>query len=140
MKKWEDAGRWNTIWLANGNKDDNPTTIFDKIISGEVPSSKVLETDDVLGFKDINPVSPAHVLVIPKDRNGLSNIRKSSSEHIEILGKLLVAAGTIANDTSLGFGKGGARIVINDGEDAGQEVPHLHLHVLGGRQMSWPPG
>jgi len=68
-----------------------------------------LETDDVLGFKDINPVSPAHVLVIPKDR-------------------------------SLGFGKGGARIVINDGEDAGQEVPHLHLHVLGGRQMSWPPG
>jgi diadenosine tetraphosphate (Ap4A) HIT family hydrolase len=94
----------------------------------------------VLGFKDINPVSPAHVLVIPKDRNGLSNIRKSSAEHTEILGKLLVAAGILANDTSLGFGKGGARIVINDGEDAGQEVPHLHLHVLGGRQMTWPPG
>eukprot|EP00590_Aulacoseira_subarctica_P002890 CAMPEP_0172415148 /NCGR_PEP_ID=MMETSP1064-20121228/1647_1 /TAXON_ID=202472 /ORGANISM="Aulacoseira subarctica , Strain CCAP 1002/5" /LENGTH=362 /DNA_ID=CAMNT_0013152053 /DNA_START=79 /DNA_END=1167 /DNA_ORIENTATION=- len=140
LKKWDEAGRWNSIWLAGANKDYNADTIFDKIIAGQIPSTKVLETEDVLCFKDINPVAPAHVLVIPKDRNGLCNIRKSSPEHVDILGKLLVAAGVVAKDTSLGFGSGGARIVINDGEDAGQEVPHLHLHVIGGRQMTWPPG
>ena len=127
-------GRWNKIWLA-GERDNGPATIFDQIVSGQIPSAKVLETDDVLAFKDINPVAPAHVLVIPKDRNGLCNIRKATAEHIEILGKLLVAAGEVAKDTSLGFGDGG-RIVINDEST----VPHLHLHVLGGRQMSWPPG
>lgn len=80
------------------------------------------------------------MLVIPKDRMGLTNIRKATPEHIEILGRLMVAAGEIANDKDLGFGDGGARIVVNDGPDGGQEVMHLHVHVLGGRAMSWPPG
>lgn len=70
---------------------------------------------------------------------GLSKLRKSSPEHIEILGRLLVAAGEIANSKELGF-EDGARIVINDGPDGGQEVPHLHVHVLGGRSFTWPPG
>jgi len=138
IQNWESNGRWDPIWLA-GARDEDPPTIFDKIIAGEIPSTIVKDEADLLAFKDINPAAPAHVLVIPKIRNGLSSLRKSSPEHGEILGKLLVAAGEISRDKSLGFGDG-ARIVINDGEDGGQEVPHLHVHVLGGRQMYWPPG
>lgn len=135
---WDANGRWDKIMLA-GVRDTEPETIFDKIIAGEIPSAIVRQDDKILAFKDINPAAPAHVLVIPKDRAGLSRLTKSSNEHIEILGRLMVTAGEIANDKSLGFGDG-ARIVINDGPDAGQEVPHLHVHVLGGRQLTWPPG
>lgn len=110
------------------------------MIGGDIPASVVYEDDKVFAFKDINPAAPAHILVIPKDRMNLSGLRKSTPEHVEILGKLLVAAGEISKNKELGFGDGGARIVINDGEDAGQEVPHLHVHVLGGRSMVWPPG
>lgn len=138
LEKWQANGRWNNIWLA-GVRDDDPATIFDKIIAGEIPASIVKDDKDVLAFKDINPAAPAHILVIPKKRSGLSNLRKATPDHAEILGKLLVTAGEIANDTSLGFDDG-ARIVINDGKDAGQEVPHIHLHVLGGRDFTWPPG
>ena len=136
--QWDERKRWNPIWLA-GVRDEAPATLFDKIISGEIPAAIVKQDDKVLAFKDIKPAAPAHILVIPKDRAGLTNIRKASPEHIEILGRLMVAAGEIANDTELGFGDG-ARIVINDGPDGGQEVMHLHIHVLGGREMTWPPG
>ena len=78
-------------------------------------------------------------MVIPKVRNGLTRLSKATNENAEILGRLMVAAGEIAKDESLGFGTG-ARIVINDGEEAGQEVFHLHVHVLGGREFAWPPG
>lgn len=138
MLQWEERKRWDPIWLA-GVRDEAPATLFDKIISGEIPAAIVKQDDKILAFKDINPAAPAHILVIPKDRAGLTNIRKASPEHIEILGRLMVAAGEIANDTELGFGDG-ARIVINDGTDGGQEVMHLHIHVLGGRAMTWPPG
>jgi diadenosine tetraphosphate (Ap4A) HIT family hydrolase len=131
--------RWDSIWLA-GQRDTDPATIFDKIIAKEIPAAVVKETDDVLAFKDINPAAPAHVLVIPKNRNGLSRLQKATPEHIEILGKLMLVAGEIAADASLGFGPDGARIVVNDGPNAGQEVPHLHIHVIGGRSMTWPPG
>jgi len=138
---WEkERHRWDTIWLA-GQRDTDPPTLFDKIIKQDIPATIVRETDDILAFKDINPTAPAHILVIPKVRNGLSGLRKATPEHAEILGKLLVMAADIANDDSLGFGKAdGARIVINDGPAAGQEVPHLHVHVIGGRYMTWPPG
>eukprot|EP00559_Dactyliosolen_fragilissimus_P009577 CAMPEP_0184865166 /NCGR_PEP_ID=MMETSP0580-20130426/17199_1 /TAXON_ID=1118495 /ORGANISM="Dactyliosolen fragilissimus" /LENGTH=373 /DNA_ID=CAMNT_0027364261 /DNA_START=309 /DNA_END=1430 /DNA_ORIENTATION=+ len=135
---WEDNNRWDIIPLA-GKRDNDPPTIFDKIISGDIPSTIVRDDDKILAFKDINPAAPAHILVIPKDRNGLSALRKSEADHGEILGKMLLAAGDIARDKSLGFGDG-ARIVINDGKDGGQEVPHIHIHVLGGRLMQWPPG
>lgn len=138
LQSWESNNRWDSIWLA-GQRDEESPTIFDKIIAGDIPAFVVKEDSDIIAFKDINPAAPSHVLVIPKDRNGLSCLRKSSAEHVEILGKLLVAAGEIASDSNLGFGDG-ARIVINDGKDGGQEVPHLHLHVLGGRQLKWPPG
>ena len=130
---WDANGRWDDIWLA-GKTDTAPGTLFDKIIAGEIPASIVKEDDHILAFKDINPMAPAHILVIPKDRSGLTNLRQASAEHTNILGKLLVAAGEIANDTELGFGDG-ARIVINDGSDGCQEVMHLHVHVLGGRKL-----
>lgn len=138
LLKWEDNKRWDNIWFA-GLQDNEPSTIFDKIIAGDIPATIVKDTPKVLAFKDINPIAPAHVLVIPKDRSGLSSLRKATHDHAEILGLLLVTAAEIANDESLGFGDG-ARIVINDGNDGGQEVPHLHIHVLGGRQLTWPPG
>ena len=124
LAKWNDGGRWDTIWLA-GSRDAEPGTLFDKIVAKEIPASIVKEDDKVLAFKDINPAAPAHVLVIPKDRDGLTRLSKSTPEHYEILGRLMVAAGEIAKDESLGFGDG-ARIVINDGKAAGQEVFHLH--------------
>ena len=114
IQQWENNGRWDSIWLA-GRRDDEEPTIFDKIISGEIPSKVIREDASFLAFADINPAAPAHVLVIPKDRAGLSCLRKSSQEHIEILGRLMVFAGEIAGDQDLGFGDG-ARIVINDGK------------------------
>ena len=114
LQKWEATDRWSTIRLA-GLRDEEPRTIFDKIIQGDIPASIVKQDACILAFKDINPVAPAHVLVIPKLRNGLTSLRRSSPDHIEVLGKMLVAAGEIAKDASLGFGDG-ARIVINDGE------------------------
>jgi len=138
LSDWNDNGRWDNIWLA-GSRDTEPGTLFDKIIAKEIPASIVKEDDKILAFKDINPAAPAHVLVIPKDRDGLTRLSKATPEHYEILGRLMVAAGEIAKDESLGFGDD-ARIVINDGESAGQEVFHLHVHVMGGREFSWPPG
>ena len=114
MEAWDSKGRWDTIWLA-GLRDDDPPTIFDKIVAGEIPAAVVKDTDDILAFKDINPAAPAHILVIPKKRQNLSSLRKSSQEHTDILGKLLVAAGEISKDKSLGFDDG-ARVVINDGK------------------------
>jgi histidine triad (HIT) family protein len=135
VNSWEETNhRWDSIWLA-GLKDTDPATIFDKIIAGEIPASVVKEDDHILAFKDINPMAPAHILVIPKDRNGLTRINRATPEHTNILGRLLVAAGEIAKDETLGFGDG-ARIVINDGPDGGQEVMHLHLHVLGGKKLN----
>lgn len=138
LTSWEGKGRWDTIHLA-GVKDTDPPTIFEKIVAGEIPATTVRDTEDILAFKDINPAAPAHVLIIPKNRDGLTRLRRASLDHVEILGKMLVMAGDIASDESLGFGPG-ARVVINDGEEGGQEVFHLHMHVLGGRKMVWPPG
>lgn len=138
LAQWDERGRWDSIWLA-GKRDDAPETLFDKILSGEIPATVVKEDDKILAFQDIHPAAPAHVLVIPKDRDGLTRLSQATAEHAEILGRLLVAASEIARDESLGFGDG-ARIVINDGPQGGQEIYHLHIHVLGGRQLSWPPG
>mmetsp|Transcript_18824 Transcript_18824/g.52592 ORF Transcript_18824/g.52592 Transcript_18824/m.52592 type:complete len:403 (-) Transcript_18824:291-1499(-) len=138
LEKWGASGRWDSIWLA-GARDTAPETIFDKIVRKEIPATIVKEDDTLLAFRDINPAAPAHVLVIPKDRSGLTRLSRATPEHTELLGRLMVAAGEIAADESLGFGDG-ARIVINDGAGAGQEVFHLHVHVMGGRAFSWPPG
>jgi histidine triad (HIT) family protein len=141
LQVWDTINhRWDTI-LGAGWRDTAPSTIFDQIINGTIPATKIDVSDDtLLAFRDINPVAPAHVLLIPKHRYGLTQLSMATSEHTEILGRLLVAAASMARNESIGFGPNGCRIVINDGNYGGQEVMHLHVHLLGGRPMSWPPG
>ena len=112
-------------------------TIFSRIINKEIPAAIVYETENVLAFKDINPQAPVHILIIPKieipkvtDLNG--------TEHSKLLGEMIDAANKIAKD--LGIAEDGFRLVFNCGNNGGQEVYHLHLHLLGGRKMKWPPG
>ncbi|XP_020531619.1 14 kDa zinc-binding protein isoform X1 [Amborella trichopoda] len=112
-------------------------TIFDKIIAKEIPSTIVYEDEKVLAFRDVNPQAPVHILLIPKARDGLTQLSKAEFRHSEILGDLLYTAKLVAEKEGL---KDGFRVVINDGLDGCQSVYHLHLHLLGGRQLKWPPG
>mmetsp|Transcript_12115 Transcript_12115/g.17546 ORF Transcript_12115/g.17546 Transcript_12115/m.17546 type:complete len:135 (+) Transcript_12115:94-498(+) len=117
-------------------QDDGAPTVFDKILSGEWDSNKVYEDDICLAFRDVNPQAPVHFLVIPKNRDGLTGISKAREDQKDVLGHMMYVAGTVGKkECPKGF-----RIVINDGEQGSQSVYHLHLHVLGGRQMGWPPG
>jgi len=111
-----------------------PDCLFCKIASDVIPVTRVYETEAVLAFPDINPQAPVHLLIIPK-RHFASLAHTPSSD--EILGQLLSAANEVAQQQHL---DNGFRIVINTGPDGGQTVNHLHLHLLGGRQMHWPPG
>ena len=110
--------------------------LFCKIISGDIPSNKVYSDESVYAFHDINPAAPTHILVIP--RKHLHNVAASDSDDEALLGKLLLAANKIA--TQEGLAEEGFRYVINTNDNGGQTVYHLHLHILGGRQMTWPPG
>jgi HIT domain. len=105
--------------------------LFCKIAAGEIPSSKVYEDEDVLAFRDINPVAPVHVLVIPKQH--LGSVADLRPEHTELLAKLFAAVQRVAAET--GVAETGYRVVTNHGKDSGQQVLHLHLHVLGGRTL-----
>ena len=109
--------------------------IFCKIVVGEIPSTKVYEDQWVVAFKDINPVAPVHIQVIPKEH--IKSVAEFKEDHINIAGRLLLAASEIGKEHC---GDNGFRIVTNIGDDGGQEVKHLHLHVIGGRKMTWPPG
>lgn len=112
------------------------TTIFARILSGEIPCAKVYEDDLVLAFDDITPQAPVHVLVIPKVV--LVNLNDVEDRHEAVLGRLLHVARKVAE--LKGIAESGYRVVMNNGEQAGQSVFHMHLHVLGGRDLSWPPG
>ncbi len=110
--------------------------LFCKIVAGDIPATVVLDTDDVLAFRDLNPMAPTHVLVIPKRHiPGADHI---ATEDGEALAAMFAAAREVA--AADGVAESGYRAVFNVGEDSGQSVPHLHLHVLGGRRLSWPPG
>ena len=111
-------------------------TLFEKIIAREIPATIVFEDDLVLAFKDINPGAPAHVLIVPK--KPIPRIAEARPEDQQVLGHLLLKAAEVAKQ--LGLVQGGYRLVINNGPDAGESVPHLHLHILGGRRLAWPPG
>lgn len=110
-------------------------TIFGKIVRKEIPANIVYEDDFAIAFKDITPQAPVHILVIPKQ--SITQISATQEEDKELLGHLLLTAKKVAELVNL---ENGYRIVINNGNDGGQTVYHLHLHILGGRAMGWPPG
>lgn len=110
-------------------------TIFKKIIDRQIPADIVYEDDLALAFRDVNPQAPTHVLVIPKHE--IASLKQADAQHVSLLGHLLWVANQVAEQEGLA---NGYRTVINCGPDAGQTVDHLHIHVLGGRSLGWPPG
>ena len=111
-------------------------TLFENIIAREIPAEVVYEDDLVLAFRDIKPQAPTHVLIISK--KPIPRISEAKPEDHKVLGHLLLKAAEVAE--RLGLTKGGYRLVFNNGPDAGEAVPHLHCHIIGGRRMNWPPG
>lgn len=111
-------------------------TIFEKISKREIPAKIVLEDDDLLAFHDVNPQAPVHILIVPK--RVIPRLSEAEEGDAALLGKLLLAARQIAEQ--LDIVKSGYRVVINSGPDAGESVPHLHVHLLGKRALAWPPG
>jgi histidine triad (HIT) family protein len=110
--------------------------VFQKIIEREIPAAIVYEDDLVLAFRDANPQAPVHVLIVPKKE--ISRISETQASDQPLAGHLLLKAVAVA--AQLGLDKTGYRLVINNGPDGGESVPHLHCHILGGRKMAWPPG
>jgi len=110
--------------------------IFCKIVSGEIPSTRVYEDDVCIGFNDLNPQAPTHILVVPKEH--LDSLDKADSSQKELLGHLLLTSAEIARES--GFAEDGYRVVINTNADGGQTVFHLHVHLLAGRPFIFPPG
>ncbi len=112
-------------------------TIFSKIINKEIPADIVFESDNVLAFKDIKPQAPIHILIIPKiEIKKVTDIK--GNEHSALLGEMFDVANKLAKDFNIA--NNGFRLVLNCGNDGGQEVYHLHMHLLGGKHMHWPPG
>jgi histidine triad (HIT) family protein len=111
------------------------STLFGKIIRREIPADIVYEDDLCLAFRDINPQAPVHVLLIPKKE--IDGVGNAGAEDQALLGHMLLAAGKIARQLDIGDS---FRLVVNNGVEAGQTVFHLHIHILGGRKLRWPPG
>ncbi len=111
-------------------------TLFEKIVAREIPAQIVFEDDLVLAIRDIHPQAPTHILIFPK--KPVPNIAVATPDDHNLLGHLLLKAATVADQA--GLKSGGYRLVINNGVDGGETVPHLHCHILGGRHMAWPPG
>ena len=112
-------------------------TLFERIVRGEIPSSKVYEDDQCLAFRDISPCAKKHVLVVPKVLGRLTQLQHATEDDKPLLGHLMWAAGHVARLEGL---NAGYRVVVNDGALGCQSVYHLHLHVIGGEQLTWPPG
>ena len=111
-------------------------TLFQKICDKEIPAAIVYEDEHIVAFRDIKPVAPTHVLIIP--RKPIATLEDATAADHAVLGHLLLKASAIAKE--LGLVAGGYRLVLNNGRDAGQEVPHLHFHLIAGRKLAWPPG
>jgi histidine triad (HIT) family protein len=111
-------------------------TLFQQIADKEIPSTLIYEDAQVLAFKDIDPQAPTHILIVP--RKPIPRIAEAKPEDLQLLGHLLLKAAEVAR--TLGLEQSGYRLVLNNGPDGGEAVPHLHCHILGGRQMKWPPG
>ena len=111
-------------------------TIFEKIAAREIPAKIAFEDDEVIAFHDVNPQAPVHVLIVPK--RVIPRLAEASGSDQSLLGRLILTAAKVARD--LGISESGYRVVINSGPDAGDSVPHLHVHLLGKRALAWPPG
>ena len=111
-------------------------TVFEKIIAREIPAQIVFEDEEVVAFHDVNPQAPMHVLIVPK--RAIPRLAQTSESDQALLGKLILTAAKVARE--LGVSESGYRVVINSGPDAGESVPHLHVHLLGKRTLDWPPG
>lgn len=111
-------------------------TLFEKIRDREIPANIVHEDNDCLAFRDISPQAPVHILVVPKV--AIARVAAAKQDDATLLGKLLIAASSVA--TEQGIAESGFRLVINNGRDGGETIPHLHIHLLGGRPLDWPPG
>jgi len=111
-------------------------TLFERIAAGEIPANIIRNDDEILAIHDINPQAPVHILVIP--RKPITRIGQAAASDASLLGNLLLAARDLAKEQ--GLEETGYRLVINNGPHAGESVPHLHVHLLGGRPMDWPPG
>ena len=113
-----------------------PDCLFCRIINKDIPSRIVFEDDRIFAFEDINPQAPTHILIIPKQH--FESLEEAPNDSQDLLGYVLMQAREIARER--GLHKSGYRLVLNTGRDSGQEVFHIHFHLLGGRRMSWPPG
>lgn len=111
-------------------------TLFERIVAREIPAEILHEDDLVLAFRDIDPKAPVHVLIIPK--KPIPRIAEAEAGDRDLLGHLLLTAAKVARD--VGLDRDGYRLVLNNGKNGGESVPHLHCHLLGGRPMTWPPG
>ncbi len=111
-------------------------TLFEKIATREIPARIVFEAEDFLAFHDVNPQAPVHVLIVPK--RAIPRLAEAQAGDADLLGRMLLATREIA--AAAGVAESGYRVVINNGPDAGESVPHLHVHLLGGRALQWPPG
>ncbi len=111
-------------------------TIFERIIAREIPAQIVYEDADVVAFRDVDPKAPVHALIVP--RRLIPRVGEATEADTAVLGRLLLASRAVAE--RLGVLDSGYRLVINHGRDAGESVPHLHVHLLGGRHLAWPPG
>ncbi len=110
--------------------------LFCKIAAGEIPADKVFEDEQIIAFKDIRPKAPVHLLIIPREH--IENVDTTTDEHKELLARLILTARDLAREQ--GIAETGYRLVLNTNPDSGQEVYHIHLHLLGGRRFTWPPG
>ena len=110
-------------------------TLFEKIVAREIPAQIVFEDELVLAIRDLNPQAPTHILIVPKQP--IPRLGEATADDQKLLGHLLLKAAEVAKQLDL---KNGFRLVINNGADGGETVPHLHVHILGGRHLAWPPG
>jgi histidine triad (HIT) family protein len=115
--------------------DQTPDCLFCKIVAGTIPATRLYEDEQSIAFADINPQAPTHLLVIPKRH--IASLARAAAEDAPLLGHLAAVAAELARTHRLA---NGYRVVVNTGDDGGQTVHHLHLHLLGGRRMTWPPG
>ncbi|KAL3145378.1 14 kDa zinc-binding protein [Trebouxia sp. C0009 RCD-2024] len=131
-----DAAQQSVASGAPKKAEQGEETLFDKIVAKKIPATILYEDETALAFKDINPQAPVHFLVIPKNRDGLTQLSKSTDRHEPLLGHLIHVASKVARQEGCDQG---FRTVINDGPQGCQSVYHLHVHVFGGKQLGWPP-